>query len=111
MKTAVIGLGNMGTALAHLLADNGHWVRGWDAFPQTVEDIQQNHSNSRYLPGVTLPGLVTADGSISRVLAEAQLVLLAVPSPFLRETLGKMKGHLLPQAVVVGTAKGLDPAT
>ena len=111
MKTAVIGLGNMGTALAHLLADNGHWVRGWDAFPATVEEVQKNHRNERYLPGVTLPGLVTADSSLAAVLAEAELVLLAMPSPFLRETLGKMKDHLPPRAVVVGASKGLDPAT
>ena len=55
MKTAVIGSGNMGTAMALVLADNGHSVACWDHVPEVVEDIRKNHHNQRYLPGANLP--------------------------------------------------------
>jgi glycerol-3-phosphate dehydrogenase (NAD(P)+) len=111
MKTAVIGAGNMGTALACLLTDNGHSVTCWDHIPEVVEDIRTNHLNSRFLPGVTLPSSVTADLFLNHVVREAQMIFIAVPSLYFRHVIKEFSPFSMAQAVVVGTSKGLEAAT
>src|SRR5271170_7097614 len=104
MKAAVVGSGNMGTALAHLLADNGHSVVCWDHIPEVVEDIRKNHQNARFLPGVHLPASVTANLLLNQVVREAQIIFIAVPSLYLRQVVKEFSPFSLPQAVVVGTS-------
>ncbi|HUO58728.1 MAG TPA: NAD(P)H-dependent glycerol-3-phosphate dehydrogenase [bacterium] len=111
MKVAVIGSGNMGTALAHLLADNGHTVSCWDHMPDVVEDIRKNHQNSRFLPGITLPTSVTADLLLNHVVREAQMIFIGVPSLYFRQVVKEFSPFSVPQAVVVGTSKGLEAST
>jgi len=108
MKVAVIGSGNMGTALAHLLADNGHGVTCWDHIPAVVEDIRKKHQNSKFLPGVSLPSNVTANLLLNQVVREADMIFIAVPSLFFRQVVKEFSPFSLPQAVVVGTSKGLE---
>lgn len=108
MKTAVIGTGNMGTALAWLLARNGHTVTCWDHVPEVVEDVRANRRNERYLPGVQLPETVTADPLLHHAVTGAELVAVAVPSAFLRQVVKEFTPFALPTAVVVGASKGLE---
>ena len=54
-QIAVIGAGSWGTALAKLLALNGHSVRMWDLNAEHLQEMQANRENVRYLPGVKLP--------------------------------------------------------
>jgi glycerol-3-phosphate dehydrogenase (NAD(P)+) len=111
MKTAVIGSGNMGTALACLLADNGHTVTCWDHMPEVVEEIRKSHVNSRFLPDIILPSSVTADHLLNHVVREAQLILIATPSLFFRQVVKEFSPFSMPQAVILGTSKGLEVAT
>src|SRR5579859_6841289 len=111
MKVAVIGTGNMGTALAHLLADNGHSVACWDHMPEVVEDIRKNHQNSQFLPGVTLPSSVTADLLLNHVVREARLILIATPSLYFRQVVKEFSPFSFPDAVVVGASKGMEAVT
>jgi glycerol-3-phosphate dehydrogenase (NAD(P)+) len=111
MKTAVIGSGNMGTALACLLADNGHSVICWDHIPEVVEEIKTRHQNSRFLPGVALPGSVTADHLLQHVVKDAPLIFIAVPSVYFRQVVKAFSPFSMAQAVVVGFAKGLEIST
>jgi len=108
MKAAVIGSGNMGTALACLLADNGHPVTCWDHIPEVVEDIRKNHRNEKFLPGINLPSSVTADALLTHVVREAQLILIALPSLYFRQVVKEFSPFSMPQAVVVGCSKGLE---
>jgi glycerol-3-phosphate dehydrogenase (NAD(P)+) len=108
MKAAVIGSGNMGTALAHLLADNGHSVVCWDHIPEVVEDIRKRHQNSQFLPGISLPSSVTADLLLNHVVREAQIIFVSVPSLYFRHVVKEFSPFAMSQAVVVGAAKGLE---
>lgn len=111
MKTAIIGSGNMGTALAHLLADNGHSVSCWDHMPEVVEDIRKNHQNSKFLPGISLPSSVTADLLLNHVVREAQMIFVSVPSLYFRQVVKEFSPFSMPQAVVVGASKGLEASS
>lgn len=108
MKTAVIGTGNMGTALACLLADNGHTVACWDHMPEVVEDIKKTHSNSRFLPDVQLPSSITADHLLNHVVREARMIFIATPSLYFRQVVKEFSPFSPPEAVVVGASKGLE---
>jgi glycerol-3-phosphate dehydrogenase (NAD(P)+) len=111
VKAAVIGSGNMGTALANLLADNGHSVVCWDHIPEVVEDIRKNHRNEKFLPGISLPSGVTADHLLNHVVREAQIIFIAVPSLYFRQVVKEFSPFSMPQAVVVGASKGLEAGT
>ena len=53
MKCAVIGAGAWGTALANVLAENGHDASVWALEPDVVDSIETGHENPRFLPGIT----------------------------------------------------------
>lgn len=101
----------MGTALAHLLADNGHSVVCWDHIPEVVEDIRKRHQNTQFLPGITLPSSVTADLLLNHVVREAQIIFVSVPSVFFRHVVKEFSPFAMSQAVVVGASKGLEAGT
>ena len=67
MRSAVIGAGAWGTALADVLARNGHTVTLWALEPDVVEGVNALHENARFLPGATLAPSLLASGLMSRV--------------------------------------------
>jgi len=64
----VLGAGSWGTALAMLLARNGHEVKLWDRDSGHVEALNQQRENRRYLPGISLPDRVTAFADLHSAL-------------------------------------------
>jgi glycerol-3-phosphate dehydrogenase (NAD(P)+) len=111
MKAAIIGSGNMGTALACLLAENGWKVTCWDHVPQVVDDIRKNHRNERFLPGINLHPSIQGEMLLDRAVRESSLVVTAVPSPYFRHVLVECAPFLKPDTIVVNAAKGLEPQT
>jgi glycerol-3-phosphate dehydrogenase (NAD(P)+) len=99
----------MGTALALVLADNGHTVTCWDHIPEVVEDIRKNHINQRFLPGLALPPSITADHLLHHVVREAQLIFVCVPSPFFGNVVKEFSPFAVPQAYVLGAFHGSSP--
>lgn len=105
---AVIGAGAWGTALGKLLADNGNTVRLWARPAEVVTSVNEQHENVRYLPGAILPDRMTASNDAEKVLAGADLVLLAVPSHVTRTVLGDLE-KLMPKGVpYVSATKGIE---
>ena len=110
-RIAVLGAGNMGTALAQALAGNGHQVAVWDFFPEVVEDIRKRRKNSRFLPSLRLhPGICAVESALECV-AGASLVIVSVPSSFVRSTLVQALPALGTGAVLLNVAKGFSPRT
>ena len=111
MRCTVVGAGAWGTALADLLARNGHEVKLWAYEPDVVESINGKHENVRFLPGHALSPSVAAVGDIHRAVEHAELVALATPSQVLRRIL-KSAGASLPQsAPLVVASKGIEKDT
>ncbi len=111
MRTAVIGDGGWGTALALLLLENGHSVIVWSPFPEYAETVRKERTNSLYLPGVTLPEELAITGDPAEAAAGAEAVILAVPSRYFAGVLEKFRGQFRPDILAVSVAKGFDPAT
>ncbi|MGY4720884.1 NAD(P)H-dependent glycerol-3-phosphate dehydrogenase [Naumannella huperziae] len=108
-RAAVLGAGAFGTALAIVLSDAGHTVVLQGRRPDQVAEINQRHTNERYLPGITLPDRVRATTSADDACESADLVVLAVPAQALRSSLARWS--LPTEAVIVSAAKGLEAGT
>ncbi|MDE3736660.1 MULTISPECIES: NAD(P)H-dependent glycerol-3-phosphate dehydrogenase [Pseudomonas] len=104
---AVLGGGSFGTAIANLLAENGQRVRHWMRDPEQAEAIRTLRENPRYLKGVKIHPGVEPDTDLPAVLADCELVFVAVPSSALRPVLEPVSG-LLTGKLLVSTTKGIE---
>jgi glycerol-3-phosphate dehydrogenase (NAD(P)+) len=110
-KIAILGAGNMGSALAKVLGENGRQVHLWDHFADVTREIRVTRRNSRFLPGVLLPGTVEASEAASEAVAGAGFLIIAVPSAFASLILKQVAHEIGPGTVLVNVAKGIDPGT
>ncbi|HEV7990667.1 MAG TPA: NAD(P)H-dependent glycerol-3-phosphate dehydrogenase [Gemmatimonadaceae bacterium] len=111
IRTAVIGAGAWGTALADLLARNGHVVTLWAHEPDVARDVTTRHENSRFLSGVALSPSVQATTNLADALAGASLVCIATPSHLLRGIVRRGIDHLDASATVCVASKGIEAGT
>lgn len=110
-EIAVMGAGSWGTAFSLVLADAGNPVRIWARRQDVCHSINHEHVNAEYLPGVVLPEQITSTTDAAAALGSADIVVLAVPSQILRENLGRWRGHIRGDAVIVSLLKGLERGT
>lgn len=110
-RIAVLGAGSWGTAFAKVLADAGREVVLWARRPDVARSVTERHTNPDYLPGVVLPGLVSATTSPAAALEGADAVVLAVPSQTLRANLEGWRDLLPPGSTLVSLAKGVELGT
>lgn len=109
MNVTILGTGSWGSALAQVLVDNGHTVKLWGINEAQVNDINQNHKNSAFFPN-TLPEQLSASLDIS-IVKDANVLLLAVPSIALEETIQKALPYLPQDCIYINVAKGFHPTT
>ena len=110
-RAAVLGTGSWGTAFGKVLADAGTDVVLWARREELAALVRENHENPDYLPGVVLPGNLTATSDASVAVEGAEFVVLAVPSQSLRANLAAAVGHLRPDVVLVSLIKGVELGT
>ena len=84
MNVGIIGLGNLGSAVGNLIAANGHSVLGWEHDPGVVREIQEKHTNTRFLPDVALQPGLQATADLNQALQERQAIFVSIPSAFIR---------------------------
>ncbi len=105
----VVGAGSWGTALAIVLADNAHEVRLWSHNEEQVKEINECHTNKRYLPEISLPELIVGYASLRDALMGVETVILAVPTKAIREVLGKISAVQTAPITVAHVSKGIEP--
>lgn len=103
----VLGAGTWGTALARMLAVNGHNVTMWSALPQELIELK-NTRKHKNLPGSTLPESISYTPDIHEICQGRDILLFAVPSPYVRTTARACLPHLAPFQVIVDVAKGIE---
>lgn len=110
LSVGVIGGGSWGTTVAALVAKNAK-VAIWARRKETVEEINQHHTNKRYLPDGKLPSGLIAHHDISSVTSIADVLVMGVPSNSFREVLKEVRPYLRPWVPVVSLTKGLERET
>src|SRR5690554_6044560 len=107
MKIGVIGGGSWGTALARLLADQGHEVLMWVHEPTLVESIDQTRQNSVYLDGIDLPENLRATNDIEEAVSGQEMIVSVPPSHVLREVMVQAAPYLPEGVPIVSATKGI----
>jgi len=108
-KVCILGAGNMGTALAVLIAKNGFNVTAHTIEHDVAVRINQRHENPKYLPGIRLSKNIKATEDFAEALKDAQFVILAVPSRVIQKVTKDIAPLLNKNHILINTAKGLDP--
>lgn len=109
-KIGVLGAGTWGTALARLLAVNGHDVTMWSALPEELKSMATTHRHPN-LPGMELPSDMHYTADVAEICAGRDLLVFAVPSPFVRSTAKKAAKQIQDGQVIVEVAKGIEEKT
>jgi glycerol-3-phosphate dehydrogenase (NAD(P)+) len=111
VRTAILGGGAWGTALASHAARAGLPVTLWVREPEVAAAVNERHENPAYLPGVALPAPLRATASLAEAGSGADLAIVAVPSEYCREIYRKAAPLLAPDTVLVSATKGLETDT
>lgn len=107
-RTAVIGAGSWGTALALLLAEKGIEVSLWGHRPEHVGALQQDRQNRAYLPGFAFPTELQPTNSLDDAIAGAGVICMVVPSHAYRQVFFRIKDSAPEGAVFVSATKGIE---
>lgn len=111
MKTiGVLGAGTWGMALSRVLSNNGNKVTVWSALPQEIDALctARKHPN---LPGMEIPEEIAFTKDIQQVCQQKDILLFAVPSPFVRSTARQAAPYIAQGQIIVDVAKGIEADT
>ncbi len=108
ITVAVLGAGSWGTAVARLLARQGHHVRLWARDPALADTITATHRNPAYLSDVELPATVVATADAHEALTGAQAVAVVTPSHAVRATAEMMRPYVEASTPIISLAKGIE---
>jgi len=109
-RCAVVGAGAWGTALADLLASNGHDTTIWAYESEVVETINRTHTN-RFLKNAELAPSLRATSDLAEALGDARLVVYATPSHHLRRIAALGRASVRPDAILAVASKGIERGT
>ena len=85
MEVAIIGGGNFGTAIANIVAANGHTTHLWMRDVEQAQEVARRRENRRYLPGHPLAAGINPTADLAIAAASAELLFVTVPSQSFRE--------------------------
>ena len=109
-RIGVIGSGTWGTAIAILLSHNGHEVTLWSAIPSEIEELEKTRRHPN-LPEAEIPKEIRMTADLKEAMEDKDLLVMAVPSVFVRETAKKMKPCCKDSQRIVDVAKGIEEKT
>lgn len=108
MRAGIIGLGNLGSAIGNVISGNGHDILGWEYNTEVVQEINNHHTNTRFLPGVQLNPNLVATSNLLETFQACSIVFIAIPSIFIQSTLGEIAPQVNSEVIIVNMAKGID---
>lgn len=109
IKVAVLGGGSFGTAIANILATNGHSTTLWMRSVEQAEICREEKQNQRYLPGYQLDPRLKISSDLVQSTKEASLIFISVPSNSFRQVAHDLANIISADAFIVSTAKGIEP--
>ncbi len=108
-NVTVLGAGSWGTALAVVLAENGHNTLLWTHREDQAQEINNEHKNAKYLPKTVLPESLRATSDIALAANHGDTIVVAVPTKAIREVCGNLNEFLQSDKLFVHVSKGIEP--
>lgn len=108
-KITVLGAGSWGTALAIVLAENGHDTLIWTHREEQAQEINEHHTNVKYLPKTVMPSQISATSDLAKAVRHADVIVIAVPTKAIREVCEQMTPMLHEKRLFVHVSKGIEP--
>lgn len=108
LHVCVLGGGSFGTALANIVASNGHNTRLWMRDESRARHCQETRENTFYLPGHQLHDSLVISSNLEASLARCNIIVLAIPSQSFREVAKKISSIIPSGATVISTTKGIE---
>jgi glycerol-3-phosphate dehydrogenase (NAD(P)+) len=108
MKISVLGAGGWGTTLAILLHNNKHQVTLWEYDKHYAESLKKTYLNTLYLPGIKIPEKISITYDLKESVHKKDMLILAVPSQYLRGVMEKIVFGDLKDTILVSVAKGIE---
>lgn len=110
-RIGILGAGSWGTALAIVLAGNGHQVTLWSAVESEINMLKSYREHKDRLPGIKLPDSIIIEGDIKKACQEKELLVFSVASPYVRSTAKMAAPFIKKGQVIVNVAKGIEEET
>lgn len=110
-KITVFGMGSFGTALANVLAENGHTVLIWGKNEDSVKELNDHHQNKRYLKDVVLDSRIKATSDIKEAANFTDIYLMALPTKAMREVTSEIDSLIDSKKTFIHVAKGIENDT
>jgi len=110
LKVGILGGGSWGTTVASIVSRNAPAIL-WARDKSTVDEVNSNHTNERYLPGATLHPNLTATSDIEEATAHVDVVIVGVPSQGFRGSLEDIRETVRPWVPIISLSKGLEAGT
>ncbi len=107
-KVGIIGAGSWGVALATVLDENGHELTVWSLLEDEVNMLNKEHEHKSKLPGVKLSEQILFTTDLEKTIKGKDLIVLAVPSPYVRSTAKNMRPYVTEGQIIVDVAKGIE---
>ena len=108
-KISVIGAGSWGTAIAFVLAENGHDCLLWARREEQSTEINKNNQNNAYLPNVTLPKNLLATSELKNAVDHGEILIIAVPTNAVRQVCAEINSLISEPKLFVHVSKGIEP--
>src|SRR3954447_11559017 len=110
MRFGIIGSGSWATALAKILTDNKHPIAWWIRNEATIRHIQQRGHNPHYLHTAYFSaGLLHMSSNVAEVIQHADVIIIAVPSAFVKQTLEGLPKDTFSNKKIISAVKGILP--
>ena len=110
MKIGILGAGTWGITLAKLLCNEGKSVTVWSAIEKEIDELQKTRRHPNLID-IDLPSEIAYTKDIKEACVDMDIVVFAVPSPFVRTTAKKASPYLTDGQIVVDVAKGIEEET
>ena len=107
----ILGAGSWGTALSILLCGNGHNVKVWSIDQEEIHMLNEYREHRDKLPGVIIPSAIEFTNDIENAISGSELIVCAVPSPFVRSTMNSAAPYIKEGTIIVDVAKGIEDKT
>lgn len=107
----IVGAGSFGTALAHILGQNNHKILMWLREEAQVNEINKQHTNEAFHPGIKLSKNIKATTDLSEGVKSAPIILMALPTKAFREVARAVGDDIHGDQILLHVAKGIERET